>query len=268
MVELTHHWLEGSQRLALPPRTAIAATGPTLGSPAGVGFVPGNPANSVLSPEEVFDERYFRQVYGASSGQDEPSQTLIDRARDRLLARLARRYCAKPLNQSDVVDVGCGYGWLLDAFDDAHSVAGSDISPHAIAMARARRPNRSYRIADLQDGPDFGQTFDVVLAVNLLEHLDRPEDGVGSLRTLCHRGSVVLVHLPVVDNALSRLIYFRTYASDPTHIFRPTGPTVRALFEERGFTLLRASYLPHVAPRLTRHLRLHPSHLAIFRMDA
>ena len=137
-----------------------------------------------------------------------------------------------------------------------------------VELGGSRRPDRSYCVADLHDGPDFGQTFDVVLAVNLIEHLDRPEDGVGSLRTLCHQGSVVLIHLPVVDNALGRLIYSRTYARDPTPVFRPTGHTVRALFEEQGFTLLRASYLPHVAPRMTRHLRLHPSYLAVFRMDA
>ena len=103
MVELTHHSLEGLRRLTLPPGTAHPATSPSLGSPAGAAsarenalllngslafnrLVPGNPPDSVLSPEDVFDAHYFRQVYGGSSGQDEPSPTFIDRARDRLLA--------------------------------------------------------------------------------------------------------------------------------------------------------------------------------------
>ena len=208
---------------------------------------------------------YFANVYGAASKTGEPSQTWIDRARDRLLVKLAIDNSAKPLAQLDIVDVGCGYGWLLDTFTGAKSLTGSDISEHAIAMAKSRNPERTYEVADLLDGPPFPGTFDVILAVNLVEHLTDPARGVDNIRALCAPGSLVLVHLPVVDNKLGKWIYDRTYASDPTHIYRPTGKQVKALFEERGFTTVRESYLPHTLPQVTRHLRLHPSYLAVFR---
>ena len=208
---------------------------------------------------------YFANVYGAASKTGEPSQTWIDRARDRLLVKLAIDNSAKPLNQLDIVDVGCGYGWLLDTFTGAKSLSGSDISEHAIAMAKSRNPERKYEVADLLDGPPFPETFDVILAVNLIEHLTDPPQGVDSIKALCAPGSLVLVHLPVVDNKLGKWIYDRTYASDPTHIYRPTGRQVKALFEEREFTTVRESYLPHTLPKVTRHLRLHPSYLAVFR---
>lgn len=207
---------------------------------------------------------YFANVYGAASKTGEPSQTWIDRARDRLLVKLALEYSAKPLDRLDIVDVGCGYGWLLDTFTGAHSLTGSDISEHAITMARSRDAERTYAVADLLDGPPFEGTYDVVLAVNLIEHLTDPAAGIDAIRALCAPGSVVLVHLPVVDNKVGKWIYDRTYASDPTHIYRPTGKEVKALFEGRGFVTLRESYLPHTLPRVTRHLRLHPSYLAVF----
>lgn len=213
-----------------------------------------------------FDEGYFARVYGRISASGESSQTRLDEARDRLLVRLATRYTAKPLEQCSVVDVGCGYGFLLDAFEGARVRAGADISVHAIAHARHRHPEHRYRRADLQEGAAFDETYDVVLAVNVLEHLHRPGAGIDSLRSQCHRGSVVLCHLPVVDNRLSAGIYARTYASDPTHVWRPSGRQVRTEFEARGFTTVRATYLPHVAPWLTRHLRVHPSFLAVFRL--
>lgn len=208
---------------------------------------------------------YFANVYGAASKTGEPSQTWIDRARDRLLVKLAIDNSAKPLNQLDIVDVGCGYGWLLDTFTGAKSLTGSDISEHAITMAKSRNQERKYEVADLLDGPPFPETFDVILAVNLIEHLTDPARGVDSIKALCAPGSLVLVHLPVVDNKLGKWIYDRTYASDPTHIYRPTGRQVKALFEEREFTTVRESYLPHTLPQVTRHLRLHPSYLAVFR---
>jgi 2-polyprenyl-3-methyl-5-hydroxy-6-metoxy-1,4-benzoquinol methylase len=212
-----------------------------------------------------YDASYFATVYGSASKTGEPQQTRIDRARDRLLVSIARTSLNRPLSQASVVDVGCGYGWLLDTFASAKTLAGSDISEHAISMASRRHPDRDYRQADLLDGPPFEGTFDVVLAVNLIEHLTNPAKGVESISALCTEGSVVLVHLPVIDNAWGSWIYSKTYAKDPTHIYRPTGREVRSLFESLGFTSLRESYLPHRLPRVTRHLRLHPSYLAAFR---
>jgi SAM-dependent methyltransferase len=208
---------------------------------------------------------YFAAVYGAASETGEPSQTWIDQARDRLLVQIAERYAPRSLADCTVVDVGCGYGWLLDNFAGAERLCGSDISEHAITMATRRDPDRDYRVADLLDGPPFEGTFDIVLAVNLIEHLTDPMAGARSIRKLCHRGSIVLVHLPVVDNKFGKWIYDRTYASDPTHIYRPTGREVRELFQAEGFTMLRESYLPHRLPAITRHLRLHPSYLAVFQ---
>lgn len=211
-----------------------------------------------------YDAAYFAAVYGAASRTGEPRQTWVDRARDRLLVRTVEEASAKPLAQCSVVDVGCGYGWLLDAFDTAGKLCGSDISEHAVTMARSRHPERDYRQADLQEGSPFTGPFDVILAVNLIEHLERPEAGIASIASLCQPGSIVIVHLPVIENRFGGWIYRRTYASDPTHIYRPKARTVRRMFEREGFRTARESYFPHRLPRLSRHLRIHPSYLAVF----
>lgn len=214
-----------------------------------------------------YDAAYFASVYGGTSDDGEPTQTWVDRARDRLLVRSTTRALGKPLSECSVVDVGCGYGWLLDAFAGARQLSGSDISEHAISMARYRHPDRDYRRADLQEGTSFTGPFDIVLAINLIEHLPEPTAGVQSIASLCPPGSVVAVHLPVVDNKLGAWVYERTYASDPTHIYRPKGRDVRQMFEDHGFSAVRESYFPHRLPRVTRHLRVHPSYLAVFRKD-
>ena len=128
---------------------------------------------------------YFANVYGAASKTGEPSQTWIDRARDQLLVTIAEEYSPRPLEQSEIVDVGCGYGWLLDYFAAAKRLCGSDISEHAVAMAKQRHPDREYRQADLLVGPPFEGTFDIVLAVNLVEHLTDPPAGVASPKPAC-----------------------------------------------------------------------------------
>jgi 2-polyprenyl-3-methyl-5-hydroxy-6-metoxy-1,4-benzoquinol methylase len=60
---------------------------------------------------------YFSQLYGATSDQGEPQQTMIDKWRDTFIAKAYRTYSSTHFSESDVLDIGCGYGWLLDAFE-------------------------------------------------------------------------------------------------------------------------------------------------------
>jgi hypothetical protein len=72
------------------------------------------------------------------------------------------------------------------------------------------------------------------------------------------------VHLPTINNAVSRLVYRFAYEKDPTHIFRPSGDEVGTLFADAGFDRVAQSYAPH-SPWLLPGLRWHPAYLAAFR---
>lgn len=217
------------------------------------------------SDKDAYSAEYFAALYGNVDAAGEPAQTVFDRWRDGMLVRLYQRHGAKPVAQSRVVDVGCGFGWLLDWFDDAAELCGSDIAEHAIEMANKRRPQRTYRVADLQERAPFEGTFDLVLAINLIEHLPEPERGLDSIAALCAPGSIVLVHMPTVNNWFTKWSYEKLYASDPTHIYRPKGKDVAQMFKARGFEVVRHSFLPHWPAWLTRVWPLHPAYLAVFR---
>lgn len=208
---------------------------------------------------------YFSALYGATSEQGEPQQTSIDRLRDRLIAKAYRRFSSTELSQSDVLDVGCGYGWLLDAFEGARSLSGVDIAHHAVEQAINRRPERFFKQGDAQAPVPFTQKFDLILAINVIEHLPDPEAGVTSISNAIKPGGIVIVHLPTITNWFTEWAYSKLYDSDPTHIYRPTGDTVRDIFEQQGFETLRDSYLPHIFPALTKLWPLHPAYFATFR---
>jgi SAM-dependent methyltransferase len=161
--------------------------------------------------------------------------------------------------------VGCGYGWLLDYFDGAEKLAGVDIAHHAVEVAAKRKPTRHFKQGNLEQSIPFSETFDLVLAINIIEHLEKPEAGVQSIAGACHSGSIVLVHMPTIANALTKWEYSKLYDSDPTHIYRPSGKVVREIFEASGFSTLRDSYLPHYPAWATKIYPLHPAYLAIFK---
>ena len=212
-------------------------------------------------------QEYFVDLYGAKDELGNPSQTKIDILRDKLLVKMFQKYGSVELMNASVIDIGCGYGWLLDYFDSAQRVCGSDISEHAIEVAKKRSPNREFKVADIQNGVAFEDKFDLVLAINVIEHLPNPEAGIKGICEALKPGGITLVHLPTINNALNKWEYKHLYYSDPTHIYRPKGSEIRRMFEENGLVTLRDSFLPHSPAALTRLIPIHPAYLAVFRKN-
>ncbi|MGH2725019.1 MAG: class I SAM-dependent methyltransferase [Actinomycetota bacterium] len=204
-----------------------------------------------------FDEPYFRELYGPV-----PRQTRFDRARDDRVVRLVERF--GPWRGS-LLDIGCGYGYLLARFRGRYDLHGIDMSTHAAGEVVARLPGVRVVQADMQRPFPFAGRFDVVLAVNVIEHLPDPEAGVASVREALRPGGLCVLHLPTINNTVSRAVYRFTYAGDPTHVYRPSGDEVRRLFETHGFETVEEAYAPFAPRALWKALRWHPAYLAAFR---
>lgn len=77
-----------------------------------------------------------------------------------------------------ILDMGCGNGGIaVSLLDAGHDVYGFDLSPKMIESGRSHLAERGYdpdRLvqADARDGIPFDGTFDVVVAVGLLPHLE------------------------------------------------------------------------------------------------
>lgn len=202
-----------------------------------------------------YDDAYFATLYG-----DIPGQTLIDVGRDRLIRRLVTRYSSG----GTLLEVGCGFGYLLGSFDRRWQLYGTDISAHAAKIAQQRLPHAHVLAADLQQGIPFRTRFDVLIAVNVMEHLPDPQSAAEGIAQAVRPGGIVVAHLPTINNALNHWIYARTYESDPTHVYRPSGAEFNALFAAVGFRTLHALYCPFYPARLWQALKPHPAYLAVF----
>lgn len=207
----------------------------------------------------TYDQDYYRTLYG-----EVPRQTRFDRARDHRVVRLVDRHAPPPRIDSALLDIGCGYGYLLSRFRGRYRLVGIDLSTHAAVQARARLPRAVVLAADVQRPLPFDRPFDVVLAINVIEHLPDPVAGVTGIRDALVPGGLCVIHLPTINRWKSRLIYHFAYAGDPTHVYRPSGREVRGLFEGAGFETLEASFAPHT-PWLLSGLGWHPAYLAAFR---
>jgi 2-polyprenyl-3-methyl-5-hydroxy-6-metoxy-1,4-benzoquinol methylase len=181
------------------------------------------------------------------------------------VAALVERWAPERRSDAALLDVGCGYGHLLARFRDHFELYGVELSEHAVEEAQRRLPRAHVLRADLQEGLPFRGRFDVVLAINVVEHLEDPQAGVAALAGALRQGGVAVIHLPTINGPVSRGIYRFAYAADPTHIYRPSSREVVGLFGSERFQLLEGSHAPHSKWMLSG-LRWHPAYLAAFRL--
>ncbi len=111
---------------------------------------------------------------------------------------------------ASVLDVGCGDGRFLGLLEGPFERrAGADMSERAIAFARAFHPDFEFHAGDAADVPG---TFDVVTAIEVLEHV--PDEHVPRfLQTLAAKarpGGTVVICVPTTVVPVSAK-HFRHY---------------------------------------------------------
>ena len=106
------------------------------------------------------------------------------------------------------LDVGCGDGFFetyVRTKNPDFKSAGIDLSAVAITHARERVPGAEFRVADVaKDGIPYGDdTFEAVIALDVLEHLFTPE---GLLREMVRVSSrYVVVGVPNFSSLPARI---------------------------------------------------------------
>ena len=96
-----------------------------------------------------------------------------------------------------VIDLGCGAGFLTNALARAgHEVTGVDLSEGSLEMAKLSDPTKSvhYIKADVTQVPLPSHRFDVVCAMDLLEHVNDPKQVIKEAARLLKPGGVFFFH--------------------------------------------------------------------------
>lgn len=112
-----------------------------------------------------------------------------------------------PKNQS-VLEVGCGDGKIMNLLSNKEAV-GVDLSEKAIVFARAFNPELKFILGDAND---IEETFDIILAVEVLEHIpdDISADFWKTLHSRLNVGGRLIISVPSVNKPLIQK-HFRHY---------------------------------------------------------
>jgi 2-polyprenyl-6-hydroxyphenyl methylase / 3-demethylubiquinone-9 3-methyltransferase len=96
-----------------------------------------------------------------------------------------------------VLDLGCGAGFLANYLAaSGHAVTGIDTTSENLIVARAHDATRSvrYEVADACALPYADASFDVVCAMDLLEHVEHPERLIDEVGRVLRPGGLFFFH--------------------------------------------------------------------------
>jgi SAM-dependent methyltransferase len=119
-----------------------------------------------------------------------------------------------------VLEIGCGLGHLLGWLVDQYDVFGADINPWALGEASKNVPRGRFLLLSAEDLSAFPEnTFQVVIAKHVVEHLEDPVAAIAEISRILAPGGLLLLATPNVDS-LTRAVKKEKWIGyqDPTHI--------------------------------------------------
>lgn len=156
--------------------------------------------------------------------------------RRRIIASFVEEICRSVKARTPrILDVGCGTGANLELLGQFGDAEGVDISPEALAFCRARGLTR-VRHGAAENLPYEDGAFDLVTALDVVEHLDRDVAGLREMRRVLRPGGRALFFVPA-------FMFLWGVQDDVSHHRRRY--TLRQLKEtvrEAGFEVERATY--------------------------
>lgn len=138
------------------------------------------------------------------------------------------------LPPSTLLDAGCGWGVTTKIFEAAgYQVDGLDVSRKTLEVLVGSHPRRLIEADLTQPLPANAPTYDAVLALDVIEHIDDDKDTVAKLARLTKPGGVAILSVP----ALPQL--FSEFDEIQGHRRRYLPETLRAAVEGSGLQITR-----------------------------
>lgn len=205
-------------------------------------------------------ERIGREYYDRTDYFEGEGRHLLDEG-SRFQRYRIRKVLAiyDPGKEERVLDLGCGWGTFGFALAPrVREVVGVDFSEKSIAICRSRlerepRPNLRFVRAEAQDTGLDAESFDLVIAADLLEHLypDQTREVLAETRRLLKRGGRLSIWTPHRGHFLevmkNRGILLRP---DPTHVDYKSMGRLKEGLSKAGFSIEKAYYAESHLPGL------------------
>ena len=100
--------------------------------------------------------------------------------------------------ESRVLDVACGVGYGSEILRlHGNNVVGVDINPDNIEFARKNYPDNSYSVGDAEDLAYPDRSFDAIVSIQTIEHLNHPNRAMKGFKRLIRSEGFLIGAIPI-----------------------------------------------------------------------
>ncbi len=157
---------------------------------------------TTIDPAEVAKFEAMAAEWWNPNGKFRPLHLMNPCRLDYITTQIAAEYGrdlkqAKPFADLRILDIGCGGGLLSEPMARlGATVVGADAAPRNIPVAQVHAASQGltidYRHTTAEDMAAAGEQFDVVLNMEVVEHVSDPQAYLTACRTLLKPGGVMI----------------------------------------------------------------------------
>lgn len=145
------------------------------------------------------------------------------------------RYLTKG-GQKKVLDIGCGSGLMLNSLEEVGQTFGMDVSDEAISFSKEIFNGRVEKGALPDQLPYQEDFFDLITALDVIEHIDNDIDSIGAIRSLLLPGGKCIFTVPAY------MFLWSPHDDVNQHKRRYTLQELNTKLVQAGFTVEKISY--------------------------
>jgi 2-polyprenyl-3-methyl-5-hydroxy-6-metoxy-1,4-benzoquinol methylase len=127
---------------------------------------------------------------------------------------------------ASIHEVGCGEGyWTLQWLEQGIAARGSDFSSKVIELAQVNARSRNlpaelFKACSIYDLNPKVDTAELIVCSEVLEHLERPDDGLLALQAIARPYLIISVPREPLWRAMNvvRFKYWKNWGNTPEHI--------------------------------------------------
>ena len=195
--------------------------------------------------QDVYREPSYYE--GGACGYADTSYTAQEQALRATFKQVLRNLAKRELTGGDLLEIGCGYGYLLDEarswFDRR---AGTEFSAQGAEIAG--KTGAKVFVGGIEQVPPE-RNFDCIIATQVIEHVYEPLTFIRQLASHTKRGGHIVVATPDIGGVLRRAMGRRWPSfKAPEHVVYFDFRTLSMLMQQAGLTNLRSLPYPHAFP--------------------
>lgn len=140
----------------------------------------------------------------------------------------------------NVLDIGCGLGFLLSSLNSTHIKYGIEDSLEAKNFIKENYKDILIIEKNINDLTSLRKKFDVVILYHVIEHVEYPETLLKSINTILNKNGELILGTPVINTFISNLFgnNYRLYRKEHVNLYN--SKSLKQLLKKTNFEIVKS----------------------------